>query len=77
MDVLLIEFAAEMLSFSSSYHLVDITVTWTGEEIQKVSWQTKKVIDELMLSTSSFVLKVLFSHLSLLENRTEKELLYT
>lgn len=33
----------------------------------------KKVIDELMLSTSSFVLKVLFSHLSLLENRTEKE----
>jgi hypothetical protein len=57
--------------------LVDTTVTWTGEEIQKVSWHTKKVIDELMLSTSSFVLKVLFSHLSLLENRTEKELLYT
>ncbi|AEP89833.1 hypothetical protein I33_0839 [Bacillus subtilis subsp. subtilis str. RO-NN-1] len=42
MVVLLIEFAAEMLSFSSSYHLVDTTVTWTGEEIQKVSWHTKK-----------------------------------
>ncbi|AWX21338.1 hypothetical protein CXF51_04860 [Bacillus subtilis subsp. subtilis] len=42
MDVLLIEFAAEMLSFSSSYHLVDTTVTWTGEEIQKVSWHTKR-----------------------------------
>ncbi|ELS60518.1 hypothetical protein BSI_29180 [Bacillus inaquosorum KCTC 13429] len=57
--------------------MIDTNVTRTSDEIQKVNRHTKKVIEELMLSTSSFVLKVLFSHLSLLEKRTEKELLHT
>ncbi|OWV36164.1 hypothetical protein CE489_14535 [Bacillus spizizenii] len=65
------------MSYSSSYYLIDTNVTRTSDEIQKVNRHTKKVIEELMLSTSSFVLKVLFSHLSLLEKRTEKELLHT
>ncbi|PRP50476.1 hypothetical protein C7B63_12450 [Bacillus halotolerans] len=34
---MLIESAVELLSYSSSYHLIDTNVTRTSDEIQKVS----------------------------------------
>ncbi|PLR92989.1 hypothetical protein CTZ29_04260 [Bacillus halotolerans] len=42
---MLIESAVELLSYSSSYHLIDTNVTWTSDEIQKVSRIKKGEVD--------------------------------
>ncbi|PAY11960.1 hypothetical protein CJU60_17055 [Bacillus sp. 7705b] len=46
---MLIESAVELLSYSSSYHLIDTNVTWTSDEIQKVSRIKKGEVDSSLL----------------------------
>ncbi|UQZ48762.1 hypothetical protein C2H92_20750 [Bacillus halotolerans] len=55
---MLIESAVELLSYSSSYHLIDTNVTWTSDEIQKVSRIKKRRGRFLSLFITSVILGI-------------------